>query len=114
MTRATKRGKDGKPVITEKQFMAQIKKVALLTGWKFYHTYDSRRSDPGFPDCVMVHPQKHRMIILELKTEKGLLTPAQREWVYAFDRLEERLFPVFRFRLLRPSDFDWIVEELKR
>ena len=40
--------------MTEKQFMAQVVELAKLKGWLVYHTYDSRRSEPGFPDLCMV------------------------------------------------------------
>ena len=62
---------------TEKQFQAKVIQVAKLCGWICYHTHDSRRSEPGFPDLVLV---KERVIFRELKTDKGRLTPAQKMW----------------------------------
>lgn len=46
-----------------------------------YHTFDSRRSDTGFPDLVLVHPAHRRVVYLELKREHGRVTPAQAAWI---------------------------------
>ena len=40
--------------ITEEQFQQQIIDLADVRGWWHYHTRDSRRSDEGFPDLVLV------------------------------------------------------------
>ena len=66
-------------LISEKDFMESIVQLARNTGWMVYHTYDSRRSTAGFPDLVMT---KHkRLVIAEIKTEKGKTTPAQDQWL---------------------------------
>src|SRR5688572_19177552 len=39
---------------TERAFQAQVVKYARLMGWTAYHTHDSRRSQAGFPDLVLV------------------------------------------------------------
>ena len=62
----------------EKDFQAQVIRIAKALGWLIYHTYDSRRSEPGFPDLVMVRGD--RILYRELKTEKGRLTPHQKIW----------------------------------
>lgn len=65
--------------LTEKEWQAQVTQLAKQTGWRgAYHTYDSRRSSSGFPDLVLV---RDRVVYLELKREKGKLSPAQRHWV---------------------------------
>lgn len=63
--------------ITEKAFQAQIIKIAKVFGWIVYHTYDSRKCEPGFPDLVLV---RDKILYREIKTEKGRLTPAQKLW----------------------------------
>ena len=62
---------------TEKQFQAQVIQVARICHWAVYHTFDSRRSEPGFPDLVLV---KDRVLFRELKTDKGRVSPAQKAW----------------------------------
>ncbi len=38
--------------MTEKELMQNILDCARLHGWRCYHTFDSRKSDPGFPDII--------------------------------------------------------------
>jgi len=54
---------------------------ARLHGWFAYHTFDSRRSEPGFPDCVFVRGE--RLIFVELKAAGRKPTAAQEDWLAA-------------------------------
>ena len=67
--------------MTEKQLQDHILALAKSLGWLVYHTHDSRRSEPGFPDLVLV---RGRTMFRELKTMSGLLSRPQQVWV---DRL---------------------------
>ena len=67
--------------MTEKELQANIVKLARLLGYLVYHTYDSRKSEPGFPDLVMVRWGDHRLIFAELKSAKGKVTDPQRRWL---------------------------------
>lgn len=69
--------------MTEAQFQSAIITLAIRLGWMHYHTHDSRRSVPGFPDLVLVHPLKRRTIFRELKTMKGRVSAAQTQWLEA-------------------------------
>lgn len=62
----------------EKELEQQIKYIADDLRLLRYHTYDSRRSPLGFPDCVFAGPGG--VLFRELKTVKGKLTPAQDSW----------------------------------
>lgn len=73
--------------------------AARATGWLAYHPYDSRKSEPGFPDVFAVHPHSGKAFFAELKTSKGRLTPAQKMWIAA---LESSQIPVYVFR---PADW---------
>lgn len=42
--------------ITEKQFQQHIIHLATLHGYLTYHTHNSRRSNPGFPDLTLIRP----------------------------------------------------------
>ena len=53
--------------ITEKQFESQVKDLAKMFGWLYYHTWRSFHSPAGFPDCVMV--RGNRTSFAELKTD---------------------------------------------
>jgi len=91
--------------MTEKDFQSQVEKIAKQCGWLCYHTYDSRRSEPGFPDLVLV---KERVIFAELKTDSGKLSPAQMIW-------EQKLIAAgAEYRLWRPGDIQNIVKILTR
>ena len=63
--------------VTEKQFQSHLVKYAKNRGWQVYHTYDSRKSTPGFPDLVLV---RECILYRELKSEKGRMTQAQKIW----------------------------------
>lgn len=67
--------------MSEADLLSNVREMARVTGWMAYHTRDSRRSDIGFPDLVMV--RKNRVLFVELKSEKGKPTAAQIEWLHA-------------------------------
>lgn len=56
-------------------------RMARSMGWLAYHTFDSRRSEPGYPDLHLVHPIRGLSLFRELKTTKGKTTEAQRRWL---------------------------------
>lgn len=88
---------------TEKQFEAAVVEYAKLTGWLVYHTRDSRGSVAGFPDLMMVRGD--RLVVAELKTEKGRVSPAQQQWLDALALTCHRALGVY---LWRPSDWSSI------
>ena len=92
---------------TEKDFQARVVEFATLMGWKVYHTYDSRRSNPGFPDLILV--QGRSMFCLELKSEKGKVSDAQMEWIAALDDVRHVEAGVYR-----PHDEEDIRKALKK
>lgn len=65
--------------MTEAVLQKRVRDLAIVHGWKFQHPYDSRRSDPGWPDCVI--GRTGRLLVRELKTQKGRVSPDQREWL---------------------------------
>lgn len=69
--------------MTEAQLLQAVRDLAKLRGWLCYHTHDSRRSEPGFPDLVLVHPRTGQLRMVELKSLKGRVTPAQQKWIDA-------------------------------
>ena len=97
--------------ISEKEFETQVKHLAALLGWGYYHTHRSQFSPAGFPDCVMgrLEPQP-RLVFAELKSDKGQLSAEQYEWL---ELLQYMGGPVEAYLWL-PDDFDRIVEILER
>lgn len=89
---------------SERQLLDTVRACAMVYGWTVYHTYDSRRSEPGFPDLVMV--RGGRLIFAELKSDVGKLTSPQKHWISALslvaDTPEVYVWrPVDRHRITR-------------
>jgi len=61
--------------------MAAVVQAARLNGWRVYHAFDSRRSEPSFPDLLML--QSRELLVRELKVA-GKLTLQQEGWLRAF------------------------------
>ena len=74
-------------MITEKQFASQIEGLFKLFGWKYYHTWNSWHSVKGFPDYVAIRGD--RLLFIELKSEKGKLTEAQKEWYISLSEVDD-------------------------
>lgn len=68
----------------EKDFQQRVINLAQTLGYtQIYHTHDSRRSQPGFPDLVLVNPHTKRVLFRELKSARGRISPAQKQWADA-------------------------------
>lgn len=93
--------------MSERTFQAQVVQAATALGWLCYHTHDSRRSVPGFPDLILV--RGYRMVCLELKVGRRKPTPEQLVWLAA-------LKEVWQVDALwaRPDDWSRIEELLRR
>jgi hypothetical protein len=100
-------GKSSLPALTEKDFLRQIKDLAKICHWRVYHPFLSKWSERGYPDITLVRPP--RLIFAELKAEKGVLSESQCEWAELLQAC-----PGVEYYCWKPSDFDAIVEILKR
>ncbi len=69
----------------EREFQAQVVELARAQNWIVYHTADSRRSNPGWPDLVLVRGPI--MLCLELKTAKGRISASQMAWIEALKKV---------------------------
>ena len=108
--------------MTEKQLQQAITDAAQLLGWLVYHTHDSRHSAKGFPDLVMV--RGGRLLFVELKAEKGKLSPEQRAWFQALvsvsveidARIDDSFVEntgVVEVYVWHPTDLDFALSVLK-
>jgi len=103
--------------ISEKDFSRQVEDLLNLFGWQWCHFRPARTEHgwrtalsghQGFPDYIAV--KSSRLLIFELKTEKGKVSPAQQEWLDALSNVGDKDVQVY---LWRPSDLDTIVEALR-
>ena len=113
-------------VISEAQLTQTIIEMGRALGFLVYHTGDSRRSEPGVPDLLMVSqpPMRPRVIFMELKKTKGRLTkgrlsprtgrylPGQEDWFNALYRCDVRRSAsegsMVEVYLVRPGDMDGV------
>lgn len=65
--------------MSEADLQSAVIDLAKLRGYLCYHTHDSRRSAPGFPDLVFA--RRDRLVFAELKSDKGRLSDAQSKWL---------------------------------
>lgn len=100
---AEKRAKH--PLLTEKRWMAQVIALARMLGYRVYHTWDSRHSQGGFPDLVLV--RRPRVIFAELKREDGRVTREQQAWIDELRACGQEV------HIWRPSDLETIVRVLR-
>lgn len=91
--------------LSEKAWQGQVVDLATLYQWRHFHVYDSTRSDPGWPDLVLV--RRPELLVAELKTDKGCLTIAQREW------LELLAACGVETHVWRPRDFAQVHDRLR-
>lgn len=89
--------------MNEAQWQQRITDLCDVLRLMWYHNPDSRRSNAGFPDLVIVGPRG--MLYAELKAQHGKVTKDQRRWL---DLLEHNGAEV---HVWRPSD--WRQVELR-
>ena len=84
--------------VTEKAWQTTVIQAFRFAGWYCYHTYSSKRSEPGFPDLVCISPQG-RVIFAELKTQRGRLTAEQERVIELLRRGDNEVY------VWRPADW---------
>jgi hypothetical protein len=97
---------DARRRITEKQWQATVLEAAVVFGWRAYHTFDSRRSAGGWPDLALWHPNRHRFMLRELKTDKGRTSAAQEQMLLELNGCG------LDVGVWRPADWNRVVHEL--
>ena len=92
--------------MSEQDFQQQVIDLATRLGYAHFHTFDARRSDPGWPDLVLAHREKGRVIFAECKRDTEKTTPAQDAWLETLAWCDEEVY------IFRPRDLDEIVDIL--
>lgn len=99
------------PRVTEAQFQSAVIDLAHYRGWLVHHTRAARtekgwrtpiQGDAGFCDLVLARAGV--VLLVELKAEKGRLSPEQKRWASQLG---------FRYRCWYPKDMPKIVKELR-
>lgn len=83
---------------SEKDLQTHVVGLARGLGYMSYHTFDSRRSDKGYPDLHLIHPITGASLFRELKSQKGRLRAEQVDWSAAL------ITAGHDFAVWRPSD----------
>lgn len=91
----------------EAEFQAQIVGLAETWHWRVYHTRDSRGSQPGFPDLVLVRGPT--ALFLEVKSAKGVESPDQQAWIAALKQVR-----FVHADFVYPKDWDRVEDTLLR
>ncbi len=103
-------------IMTETELKDIVISVAKRYGWLIHHDLPAQNNrgrwltniqgDAGFPDLLMVHPVSGKILAVELKSERGKLSPLQKRWLMAFDAGK-----VFN-SVWKPSDMEYILYTL--
>ena len=91
--------------LSESEFQSQVRALCRFYGLTVYHTHNSQRSDPGFPDLCIVGSRG--ILFRELKREDGRLTAMQKHWISILQAAGQDA------DVWRPSDLGRIRHELK-
>jgi len=67
--------------MTEAQLQTSVTQLAKALGWRVFHVTWSPGTTPGWPDLVLIHPTKQRVVFRELKATRGRLSAAQLLWL---------------------------------
>lgn len=94
--------------MTERDLERAVRDLAELFGWAFFHPWISIHSAHGWPDVTLCRPP--RLILAELKSERGKLSLAQAEWQDLLGRC-----PGVEVAVWRPADLvDGTIERALR
>ena len=102
--------------MTEREFQGAVMDAARWLGWRCFHPKTVQTAqgahltaftgDAGFPEFVLVHKSRG-VIFAELKTDRGRLTPEQREW------RDQLITAGAEYYIWRPKDWDDIKTRLQ-
>jgi VRR-NUC domain-containing protein len=115
------------PPLTEAHFQDQVTQLATLLGWSWVHfrpAYTGRGvrtpvAGPlgkGWPDLVLVHPAKGRVLFVELKRDGAELTPEQLDVLRTLESVALARDDPHRqveVHVWRPRDWDYLEHVLR-
>jgi len=91
--------------MTEQELQDAVIATAQVHGWWWWHVPDSRRTNPGLPDLILIKPP--RVLFVELKTAKGRVRPEQDHVLGLLDQCH-----TIASGVVRPDDLEQIQRRL--
>jgi hypothetical protein len=89
--------------------------LCRVLGLEMFHPHDSRKSEPGYPDCTIVDVKRYRIIYAELKRQRTRPTEAQARWLDALALVADKSAGRVEVVLWRPSHWlDGSIERILR
>lgn len=85
---------------SEAKFQREVTDLLDLRHWRWHHEVDSRKSKRGLPDIIAV--RRDRLIFIELKTKRGVLTDDQIGWLCDVKQMACHQVEVY---IWRPNDW---------
>ena len=99
----------GQPApVSERAWQSAVVRLLRQYGYMTFYVHDSRRSPHGWPDVAAIKPTGGTLYLCELKTETGIVTPAQTAWLEALGGCTGVVSEVWR-----PSALGEIVQRLR-
>lgn len=98
------------PDVSEADFQRAVIDLAKLRQWKCWHDNYSRRNAAGWPDWFFL--RNGRLLVVELKAEKGRLRIEQRHWMWEFTQVSQESRGAVYSAVWRPSDWPEIEQVL--
>ena len=92
--------------MSEAEWQEQIVSYARMNDWLVHHNADSRRSDPGLPDLILVRGDT--VMFLECKKMTGKMRQEQTLWMGRLKTATQ-----VKSAVVRPSDWDTLEEQLR-
>ena len=95
--------------LCEKDWQRLVTDCATIYGWAWWHQPDSRRTQAGIPDLLLIRETAQGVDVLwaELKRQKGKLTARQEEVISLLIRGGHEV------HVWRPSDWPKVEARLK-
>jgi hypothetical protein len=104
--------------MTETEFLRQVLELATLLGWSGAHFRPALTTrgwrtpvqgplGAGFPDLVLVHVRRRRVLFVELKSDTGKVSADQAAVLAALEEAGAET------RLWRPRDWDALQADLE-
>ena len=96
------------PEMNEAQLQARVREVCKKLSLLHYHTKDSRKSERGFVDSMIIAPTGGVLWAMELKVEGATPTLDQERWLHALSRVTR-----VESGIVRPSTLALFVQRLQ-